>query len=432
MAYEKFFAANRNVGLLVGGLTVCASWLWGIALLVSSQQAFVGGIAQFLWFAVPNALALLLFAFLTIRIQKVMPNGYTVMDVIDNGERVSPKSLTLSFWGITLLTEVYSFTVQLTAATLLFSFLFSTVPAWVVASNLAGLMYITVRWGGLNVITKYADLFKMGLILILLGAIGYSFYDLSTMALTENPMANALNFGDLFNWHPAIDFGLPISISLLSGVVIGNQVWQRNTALSPKNVQSSFILGACIWWVVVFGLGMLGLLASGIFLDVWNTQLVGVFTLSRFLPNLTIGLVSAFIGVLVVSGASALSSFASLIAADVSHGIETKISAILLGRISIFVVGIVGYFLTLLQIPLVTMLQFLGVRAAFFIPFLIILYSKPDTKFTFDLTLAIWFGILVYMILFFGTDLKAFAGLAALLLPGYVFLNKSLIAERST
>lgn len=421
--YEKFFAADRNVGLWFGGLTVCASWLWGVALLASSQQAFIGGIAQFLWFAIPNVLALILFAFLTLRIREVIPNGYTILDVIDNGVRPINIPLTISFWGITLFTEVYSFTVQLTAAVLLLSFV---VPYAIssIAFVVASLMYLLVYFGGLNVITKYADIFKMGLVLGLLGAVGYVFSQAFWMIQPAQ-----MNFSELFSWKIAVEFGLPISISLLSGVVVGNQVWQRNTALSSENVQNSFCLGAMIFWIVLFGLGVLGLISVGVlslFHGDFNTQLVGVFTLYYFLPELTTVLVWALVGVLIVSGASALSSFGALLSADINHGIESKESAIPVAKLGMLGVYVIGTTLAIIQIPLITMLQFLGIRAAFFIPFLLILYAKVDTKFSFSLTFSIWLAIIIYLGMFFGLELKAYAALTALALPGFIYIqNKS-------
>lgn len=67
---DGFLVANRNVGWILGGFSIAASWIWAPALFVSVQMAYQKGLAGIFWFTLPNILSLTIFAFLGPRIRK--------------------------------------------------------------------------------------------------------------------------------------------------------------------------------------------------------------------------------------------------------------------------------------------------------------------------------------------------------------------------
>jgi len=79
---EGYIVANRNAGLVESTLGMIGCWLTGLALFAGSQQFYNNGWAGYFWFTVPQLLGFLLFAWLTIRINKKVPNGFTTSEWI--------------------------------------------------------------------------------------------------------------------------------------------------------------------------------------------------------------------------------------------------------------------------------------------------------------------------------------------------------------
>src|SRR5713226_1649623 len=79
---EGFLVASRNVGWLLGGFSIAASWIWAPALFVSVQMAYQQGLAGIFWFTVPNILSLTIFALLAPRIRQRLPEGYTLPEYV--------------------------------------------------------------------------------------------------------------------------------------------------------------------------------------------------------------------------------------------------------------------------------------------------------------------------------------------------------------
>src|SRR5277367_771937 len=79
---EGFLAANRNVPLWRGALSIAVTWVWAPAIFVSSLQSFTKGLPGIFWFTAPNILCFFLFAPLAIRLRKLMSKGYTLPQFI--------------------------------------------------------------------------------------------------------------------------------------------------------------------------------------------------------------------------------------------------------------------------------------------------------------------------------------------------------------
>jgi Na+/proline symporter len=79
---EGYIVANRNAGLVESSLALTGCWFTGLALFSGSQQFYVNGWAGYFWFTVPQLIGFLLFAYLTIKINKKVPNGFTTSEWI--------------------------------------------------------------------------------------------------------------------------------------------------------------------------------------------------------------------------------------------------------------------------------------------------------------------------------------------------------------
>ena len=95
---EGFLAANRNVGVIRGALSVAVSWVWAPAIFVCSMQAFTNGLPGIFWFTAPNIICFFIFTPLGIRLRKLVPFGYTLPEFINrrfNGNRAAHLALSL-------------------------------------------------------------------------------------------------------------------------------------------------------------------------------------------------------------------------------------------------------------------------------------------------------------------------------------------------
>src|SRR5260370_25590146 len=79
---EGFLVAGRNVGWLLGGFSIAASWIWAPALFVSVQMAYQKGLPGIFWFTLPNILSLTIFALLAPRIRSRLPYRYTLPEYV--------------------------------------------------------------------------------------------------------------------------------------------------------------------------------------------------------------------------------------------------------------------------------------------------------------------------------------------------------------
>src|SRR5215471_17421079 len=79
---EGFLVAGRNVGWVLGGFSIAASWIWAPALFVSVQMAYQKGLPGIFWFTFPNILSLTIFAALAPRIRNRLPEGYTLPEYV--------------------------------------------------------------------------------------------------------------------------------------------------------------------------------------------------------------------------------------------------------------------------------------------------------------------------------------------------------------
>src|SRR5947207_4837744 len=81
---DGFLVASRNVGWILGGFSIAASWIWAPALFVSVQMAYLKGLPGIFWFTLPNILSLTIFAVLAPRIRSRLPEGYTLPEYVRN------------------------------------------------------------------------------------------------------------------------------------------------------------------------------------------------------------------------------------------------------------------------------------------------------------------------------------------------------------
>src|SRR3989338_6162430 len=115
----SFLVSERNVGFSLGAVSTAVAWVWAGSLFLSSQKAYQQGIPGLVWFAAPNALALVLISFLVARMHQVFKKGFTLPEFM--GKRLDQRARVLYIVAI-FVSQSYAVIFNLTAALLMLNF----------------------------------------------------------------------------------------------------------------------------------------------------------------------------------------------------------------------------------------------------------------------------------------------------------------------
>ncbi len=376
-----FLLSNRNLRFFPGAVSVAAAWIWAPALFVASQKAYEQGVAGLFWFVFPNSLALILFAFLAKRMRKIFKNGFTLPEYMQ--VRFGDKFRSLYVIAIFII-QIYSVILQVTAALLLLNILTG------IDKNILILILGTIILS-LSVIAGFrsslaADSIKATFI-FLVGVIfiPWALHDSGGAVNILNGISGATgNFGSIFDRNIILAFGIPISISLLSGVVIDQQQWQRAFAIKEESVKKSFVLGAVLFSFVPILLGLLGFAAAGSGIEVGSTQtqLAGVMLIKNYLPQVGLYFFAFMIlSGLIAAGMAALSAVGSIGAIDIFRSISKNMpdkKVIFFSRITMIVTLLLGVGIALIpKIQIVYLVLLIGAfRGSLMMPTIFSLFWK--------------------------------------------------------
>jgi urea-proton symporter len=314
---ELFFVANRNVGTTLGAFSSAAAWIWAPALFISSQQAYNLGLAGIFWFAVPNALALVLFAVLASRMRKVMSRGYTLPEFVRH--RLGTRCHSLYIVAI-LVAQTYAVIVQLTGSLLLLNLL-TGISKITLLLILATLFLALSSLRGLRS-SLMTDIVKVVMIaVVVLIVVPWTIMAAGGWEAVRDGFGGASGeHGNILDWRVAWSSGVPFIITLFSGVAIDQQQWQRAFAVRRDRVLPTFILAAILFAVVPAALSILGFIAANgnLQLQIDNPQLSGAAAVAQLLPKAGVILFAVMIlAGLVSAGSSALCAVGSVGGIDI-------------------------------------------------------------------------------------------------------------------
>lgn len=318
---DGFLVANREVGWIIGGSSVAASWIWAPALFVSVQLAYQKGLAGIFWFTVPNIIALAIFAFLAPKIRELLPEGYTLPQYIK--ERLKDEKVHKIYLVPYFFYQLMAVTVQLFAGGSLV-YLLTGIPLTTIMPILAAIALIYTLISGLEA-SVVTDFVQLGMIFII-GAIILPMTWSAAGGLTAISAGfnGVENIGNIFDPGVAFSLGIVTSIGLISGAISDQQYWQRSFAIKKQQLVKAFIFGAILFGIVPIALSTLGFIAANPELGIALTEgadvsMIGVQTVATLLPAWAVFL---FI-VMLLSGLSStldsgLSAASSLWVTDVS------------------------------------------------------------------------------------------------------------------
>ncbi len=245
----------RWLNALLWGNSVALSWMWGLGLFFSVQITFMFGLQGLLLFAIPNALGLMLFGFLTHRVAESHSGGQESLAIFfDKFSR--PFRLILYIYQIVAL--------ALTVFALV-NYLF--VPLKLATGPLLGLYLCLIVFVILAAGCLFGEEFgiqKIKLSHAMLG--GLLLACVATILigldpLVPQPFAWTSPFQD--EWRGARFFGyaIPLVIGLLVGPWLDLQHWQRAIQIhrEKSSIRASYFFGGSIFFLMLLFHGCLAL-----------------------------------------------------------------------------------------------------------------------------------------------------------------------------
>jgi len=374
---ETFLVANRNLGLIWSSISIAVTWIWAPALFISSQKAYNQGIAGVFWFLVPNSLALVLIGYLSTRVRKSFKDGFTFPQFI----RMKLGNINGYLYSfVVLIVQLYSIVLHLTAGLLILTNLTSIKRVYLILL-LAVIFFILASFRGIKsalVTDIFKFLFLIIIVFVIIPAVIYKSGGISSILVGMQEVDGGLS--GILNFRVFFTFGIAVSISLLSAVVIDQQQWQRAFSLNEKLGIRPFIYGAIFFASILLMLSSLGFLAGnknlGIFVE--TSQNVGYATISQIASNIgVIVFVFTLMMSLIAAGASALCAASSIFVTDIYKNLEDK-KKLRYARISMLIILSIGIMIALIpNIQIVYLLLLIGaLRGALLIPTILTILEK--------------------------------------------------------
>lgn len=346
---ERFCVGSRNENWLLSALSIAATWIWAPSLFTSTEKAYTSGFVGLFWFLVPNILCLMVFIPFAKKIRKEMPAGITLSGYMQ--DKYKSKHVRNAYMFQLVGLSVLSTGVQLLAGSQVLSattgISFSTITVL-----LAGIAFSYSQFSGIKA-SMLTDAIQMVLMLVTCGL--FMFFGIrsgGTDVLFQGVNGAGGEYTSLFcpkGIEIFFAFGLPTAIGLISGPFGDQSFWQRAFTVKEKHLGKAFFVGALLFGVVPFSMGILGFIGAGMGykaqnLGVINFELIGhmfpAWVTLPFLFMIISGLLST-----VDSNLCAVSSLTTDITGDKNLG-RTKTAMVALLILGILIANIPGMTVT--------------------------------------------------------------------------------------
>lgn len=261
---ERFCVGNRRENWIMSALSIAATWIWAPALFVSTEKAYTNGFVGLFWFLAPNVLCLIIFIPFAKKIRAEMPEGITLSGYMRDKYQSDGVKRVYLFQLIGL--SVLSTGVQLLAGSQVLSAA-TGLPFEIVTALLAviALSYSVISGIKASILT---DAIQMVFMLVA----SISFLIVAVRSVGGEGIAAGINgisgtytsFWSKEGIDVFLSFGLPTAVGLLSGPFGDQSFWQRVFAVKKSRIGHAFLLGAILFGVVPFSMGILGFAGAGI------------------------------------------------------------------------------------------------------------------------------------------------------------------------
>lgn len=286
-----FLYAGRNVGGLLAGFSIAASWIWAPALFVSVQKSYELGLAGLFWFTAPNVFAVLIFTVLGPAIRQRVPGGFSIPDWIRYRFQHENPALVALIHRLYLIPffwyQIMAVTVQIFVGGLILNYLTSIQLELAMGLLLLIVIaYALVSGLRASIITDFVHL--TAILLGLLLVIPWFIHTVGFGAIRAG-FAGKSGSANIFDPHIAFSFGIVTAIGLLAGSVADQQFWQRVFAIRRGSIVASFVIGGILFGLVPVSLSVLGFAAAAPGSPVLppsgtELPLIGIASVLHFLP----------------------------------------------------------------------------------------------------------------------------------------------------
>lgn len=261
---ERFCVGNRRENWIMSALSIAATWIWAPALFVSTEKAYTNGFVGLFWFLAPNVLCLIIFIPFAKKIRAEMPEGITLSGYMRDKYQSDGVKRVYLFQLIGL--SVLSTGVQLLAGSQVLSaatgltFEIVTVLLAVIALSYSVISGIKASMLTDAIQMVFMLVASISFLIVAVRSVGGEGIAAGINGISGTYTSFWLKEGiDVF-----LSFGLPTAVGLLSGPFGDQSFWQRAFAVKKSRIGHAFLLGAILFGVVPFSMGILGFAGAGI------------------------------------------------------------------------------------------------------------------------------------------------------------------------
>lgn len=363
---KEFLFANRSLQLIPSGLAIGSHWIWAIALFVGPATAYTWGYIGALWFAIPNALTLVLAGYIITKVREKYPEGFSLTAYVK--ENFSTR-IGLLYQFEFIVTALAALLLAFTAIAKLWGFsgLTDTIQP-IYASLAVGVltMLFTIKGGIRTSIFTGATQAVLWLVFIVIAIVGLASSDLSFFTTGKNQLETIFHTGFLTN------FGIAYLIAMSVSAVSHGHLWQKGFSMPKEQVLPAFTIGS-----VFFALFLAVILALAMFAQVNGLEVKGPDTsllvaISTLLGGAALLYFSViFIGQTSTVIDSAMNYFSSLVTLE-----WLKTDNVWTTRIIMIAFLLVAWVISWLKLDIWTiMLLMSSVRTVMFIPLILDVFN---------------------------------------------------------
>jgi len=247
---------QRPINAFLWGNSVALAWMWGLGLFFSVQITFMFGLQGLLLFAIPNALGLVLFGFLTQIVAKRHAGG--------------PESLARFFDKFSKPFRLIFYIYQVVAITLtvfaLSKYLFKSIDIPLLTEQMKPLYLIMVVFVVLAAGCLFGEEFgirriKFGHLVLGLGlllCVGVIFWSLDP-SMDFKALSWTAERPELWKGPDMLGYAIPLLVGLLVGPWLDLQHWQRAIQIHREqtSIRLSYLFGGVIFFLMLLFHGTL-------------------------------------------------------------------------------------------------------------------------------------------------------------------------------
>jgi len=356
---QNFLFANRSLTLLTSGAAISSHWIWAIALFVGPAIAYNWGLIGLLWFAIPNALSLIILGFIVSKIRNNYPDGFSLTMYIK--ENFSKK-----------VSALYQLEMVIVAFGALLLGFAAIGKLWAFA-NLGSVIqpiYASLAVGVITMLFTVKGGIRTSIItgtiqtLLWLAFLGTAMFmlitgDASFITSGKN------NLTSVFDYKFLTTVGVAYLITIIISATGHGHLWQKAFSMPKENIMPSFTIGAVLFAVIVMAFMSLSLFSftQGFTVAgpdtsalVGITQLLGVGALILF-GVLFVGQTSTVMD-------SSMNYMASLVSLEWFNKNDVWFS-----RLVMFVFMLIAWIISWIKLEIWTIMMLMGaVRTVMFVP----------------------------------------------------------------